>query len=142
MTGQGLADIASVCESSSICAHCQKHETCLYYGRTCTSDRAGSGWQVSRFNDPNSGLSVFLLSTRAGGVGLNLQAADTVVMYDTDWNPQIDLQAQARAHRLGQQKEVCAYVSAAQRLREHMEVRIYMLSSCACTADGHDAVHG
>ena len=62
--------------------------------------------QVSRFSDPASGLGVFLLSTRAGGVGLNLQAADTVIMYDTDWNPQIDLQAQARAHRIGQQKEV------------------------------------
>ena len=43
---------------------------------------------------------------RAGGVGLNLQAADTVIMYDTDWNPQIDLQAQARAHRIGQKREV------------------------------------
>ena len=62
--------------------------------------------QVSRFSNPASGLGVFLLSTRAGGVGLNLQAADTVIMYDTDWNPQIDLQAQARAHRIGQQKEV------------------------------------
>ena len=61
---------------------------------------------MSGFNDTESGLSVFLLSTRAGGLGLNLQAADTVIMYDTDWNPQIDLQAQARAHRIGQQKEV------------------------------------
>ena len=51
-------------------------------------------------------MSVFLLSVRAGGVGLNLQAADTVIMYDTDWNPQIDLQAQARAHRIGQKREV------------------------------------
>ena len=62
--------------------------------------------QVSSFSDPSSNLSIFLLSTRAGGVGLNLQAADTVIMYDTDWNPQIDLQAQARAHRIGQQKQV------------------------------------
>lgn len=53
-----------------------------------------------------STVSVFLLSVRAGGVGLNLQAADTVIMYDTDWNPQIDLQAQARAHRIGQKREV------------------------------------
>lgn len=53
-----------------------------------------------------SAVSVFLLSVRAGGVGLNLQAADTVIMYDTDWNPQIDLQAQARAHRIGQKREV------------------------------------
>ncbi|KAF6263558.1 P-loop containing nucleoside triphosphate hydrolase protein [Scenedesmus sp. NREL 46B-D3] len=47
-----------------------------------------------------------MLSLRAGGVGLNLQAADTVIMYDSDWNPQIDLQAQARAHRIGQKQKV------------------------------------
>ena len=58
--------------------------------------------------DAGSAVSVFLLSMRAGGVGLNLQAADTVIMYDTDWNPQIHLQAQARAHRIGQKREVGA----------------------------------
>ena len=47
---------------------------------------------IERFNDPASGQFLFLLSLRAGGVGLNLQSADTVIMYDTDWNPQIDLQ--------------------------------------------------
>jgi hypothetical protein len=45
---------------------------------------------------------VFLLSTRAGGLGLNLTAADTVIIYDSDWNPQNDLQAQARCHRIGE----------------------------------------
>uniref|UniRef100_A0A8C2GQ25 SWI/SNF related, matrix associated, actin dependent regulator of chromatin, subfamily a, member 2 n=1 Tax=Cyprinus carpio TaxID=7962 RepID=A0A8C2GQ25_CYPCA len=49
---------------------------------------------------------IFLLSTRAGGLGLNLQAADTVVIFDSDWNPHQDLQAQDRAHRIGQQNEV------------------------------------
>ena len=49
---------------------------------------------------------LFLLSMRAGGVGLNLQAADTVVMLDSDYNPQVDLQAQARCHRIGQLREV------------------------------------
>lgn len=49
---------------------------------------------------------VFLLSTRAGGQGLNLQSADTVVIFDSDWNPQMDLQAMARAHRIGQTTEV------------------------------------
>ncbi|KAL3133545.1 hypothetical protein ABBQ38_007396 [Trebouxia sp. C0009 RCD-2024] len=67
---------------------------------------AERGDLVQKFNAPGSAVSVFLLSVRAGGVGLNLQAADTVVMYDTDWNPQIDLQAQARAHRIGQKREV------------------------------------
>ena len=51
----------------------------------------------------------FLLSVRAGGVGLNLQAADSVIMLDSDPNPQADLQAQARAHRLGQAREVRVY---------------------------------
>lgn len=49
---------------------------------------------------------IFLLSTRAGGVGLNLQVADTVIMYDSDWNPQMDLQAISRVHRMGQVQEV------------------------------------
>ena len=55
------------------------------------------------------GRFVFLLGTRAGGVGINLTAADTVVIFDSDWNPQNDLQAQARCHRIGQQKEVQIY---------------------------------
>lgn len=52
---------------------------------------------------------VFLLCTRAGGVGINLTAADTVVIFDSDWNPQNDLQAQARCHRIGQKNEVKIY---------------------------------
>ena len=49
---------------------------------------------------------IFILSTRAGGLGLNLQAADTVIIFDSDWNPQMDIQAQDRAHRIGQKQEV------------------------------------
>jgi ATP-dependent DNA helicase len=58
-------------------------------------------------NDPE--YSVFLLSTRAGGLGINLVAADTVIIYDSDWNPQADLQAQDRCHRIGQKKPVLVY---------------------------------
>ncbi|KAM3566948.1 hypothetical protein ARSEF4850_000119 [Beauveria asiatica] len=58
------------------------------------------------FNSPDSKYFVFLLSTRAGGLGLNLQTADTVIIYDSDWNPHQDLQAQDRAHRIGQKNEV------------------------------------
>ena len=56
---------------------------------------------VDRFNDPAYNRYVMLLSTRAGGLGLNLTSADTVIIYDSDWNPQNDIQAQARAHRIG-----------------------------------------
>merc|ERR1712187_786094 len=51
-------------------------------------------------------IPVFLLSSKAGGLGLNLQAADTVILFDLDWNPQNDRQAIARAHRVGQRNEV------------------------------------
>ena len=52
---------------------------------------------------------MFLLSTRAGGLGVNLYTANHVVLYDTDWNPQVDLQAMDRAHRIGQKKIVYVY---------------------------------
>ena len=58
------------------------------------------------FNNPDSEYFCFILSTRAGGLGLNLQTADTVIIFDTDWNPHQDQQAQDRAHRIGQKNEV------------------------------------
>ncbi|RSL97917.1 hypothetical protein CDV31_012816 [Fusarium ambrosium] len=61
---------------------------------------------LREFNQPGSKYFIFLLSTRAGGLGLNLQTADTVIIYDSDWNPHQDLQAQDRAHRIGQKNEV------------------------------------
>uniref|UniRef100_A0A7N9B1J9 Transcription activator BRG1-like n=1 Tax=Mastacembelus armatus TaxID=205130 RepID=A0A7N9B1J9_9TELE len=72
-------------------------------GTTKAEDR---GMLLKTFNDPESEYFIFLLSTRAGGLGLNLQSADTVVIFDSDWNPHQDLQAQDRAHRIGQQNEV------------------------------------
>ncbi|KAK9719823.1 SNF2-related domain [Popillia japonica] len=63
---------------------------------------------IARFNnDPKT--FAFLISTRAGGLGLNLTAADTVIIYDRDWNPQVDIQAQDRCHRIGQTKPVMVY---------------------------------
>uniref|UniRef100_A0A8C5GX34 Probable global transcription activator SNF2L2 n=1 Tax=Gouania willdenowi TaxID=441366 RepID=A0A8C5GX34_GOUWI len=72
-------------------------------GSTKSEDRAEL---LKKFNKEGSQYFIFLLSTRAGGLGLNLQAADTVVIFDSDWNPHQDLQAQDRAHRIGQQNEV------------------------------------
>eukprot|EP00667_Euglena_gracilis_P000358 EG_transcript_358 len=64
---------------------------------------------VEHFNEPGSTDFCFILSTRAGGLGLNLTGADTVILFDSDWNPQNDLQAEARAHRIGQTKCVNIY---------------------------------
>ncbi|XP_033059387.1 chromodomain-helicase-DNA-binding protein 7 isoform X1 [Trachypithecus francoisi] len=64
---------------------------------------------IDRFSKPDSDRFVFLLCTRAGGLGINLTAADTCIIFDSDWNPQNDLQAQARCHRIGQSKSVKIY---------------------------------
>ncbi|KAL8715669.1 MAG: hypothetical protein Q9225_006336 [Loekoesia sp. 1 TL-2023] len=64
--------------------------------------------QIEAFNTKKD-FKLFLLSTRAGGLGINLTAADTVILYDSDWNPQQDLQAQDRAHRIGQNRPVIIY---------------------------------
>ncbi|CAN8101968.1 unnamed protein product [Discula destructiva] len=64
--------------------------------------------QIALFNeDPD--FKIFLLSTRAGGQGINLASADTVILFDSDWNPQQDLQAQDRCHRIGQKRPVIVY---------------------------------
>ncbi|EPY30473.1 hypothetical protein AGDE_09426 [Angomonas deanei] len=87
---------------------------CNFRGiKYCRIDGNTSGYQrdsqMAAFNAPNSEYFVFLLSTRAGGLGINLQAANHVILYDSDWNPQMDLQAQDRAHRIGQKRSVRVY---------------------------------
>lgn len=72
-------------------------------GTTKADDR---GDLLKVFNSHESDVFIFMLSTRAGGLGLNLQTADTVIIFDSDWNPHQDLQAQDRAHRIGQKNEV------------------------------------
>jgi len=80
------------------------------YERLDGSTRASSRHAaVERFNKKSYQRFVMLLSTRAGGLGLNLTSADTVIIYDSDWNPQNDLQAMARAHRIGQTRAVSVY---------------------------------
>uniref|UniRef100_A0A453DY86 Chromatin-remodeling complex ATPase n=1 Tax=Aegilops tauschii subsp. strangulata TaxID=200361 RepID=A0A453DY86_AEGTS len=79
------------------------YQFCRIDGSTGGQDRDAS---IDAFNKPGSEKFVFLLSTRAGGLGINLATADVVILYDSDWNPQADLQAQDRAHRIGQKKEV------------------------------------
>ena len=77
---------------------------CLRLDGTTKAEERGR--QIELFSDKNNDYMIFILSTRAGGLGLNLQAADTVIIFDSDWNPQMDIQAQDRAHRIGQKHEV------------------------------------
>eukprot|EP01047_Picozoa_sp_COSAG01_P031115 COSAG01_NODE_2195_length_8181_cov_180.569414_6_plen_106_part_00 len=81
----------------------RQHLYCRIDGQTGGDTR---DQMIDDFNNPNSKHFIFLLSTRAGGLGINLTTADIVVLYDSDWNPQMDLQAQDRAHRIGQKKPV------------------------------------
>ncbi|XP_060913340.1 SWI/SNF-related matrix-associated actin-dependent regulator of chromatin subfamily A member 5 [Labrus mixtus] len=76
---------------------------CRLDGQTPHEERQIS---INAYNEPNSAKFIFMLSTRAGGLGINLATADVVILYDSDWNPQVDLQAMDRAHRIGQQKQV------------------------------------
>ncbi|KAG0298177.1 hypothetical protein BGZ96_001722 [Linnemannia gamsii] len=72
-------------------------------GSTSSNDRQA---RIDKFNAPDSDVFVFLLSTRAGGVGVNLATADTILIYDVDFNPKADMQALSRAHRIGQKNKV------------------------------------
>jgi SWI/SNF-related matrix-associated actin-dependent regulator of chromatin subfamily A member 5 len=77
------------------------------------------------FNDLNSDYRLMLISTRAGGLGINLATASDVVLLDQDWNPQITLQAEARAHRIGQKNPVTIYKLVSQgTVEEQMMGRI------------------
>ncbi|KAK0958746.1 chromatin remodeling complex Adenosinetriphosphatase [Friedmanniomyces endolithicus] len=75
-------------------------------GSTAHEDRIAA---IDEYNKPQSEKFLFLLTTRAGGLGINLTSADIVVLFDSDWNPQADLQAMDRAHRIGQTKQVYVY---------------------------------
>ncbi|KAI1498661.1 SNF2 family N-terminal domain-containing protein [Biscogniauxia marginata] len=87
------------------CAELRQWNVCRIDGSVAQDNRRQ---QIKDFNeDPNH--KIFLLSTRAGGQGINLASADTVILFDSDWNPQQDLQAQDRCHRIGQTRPVIVY---------------------------------
>jgi SWI/SNF-related matrix-associated actin-dependent regulator of chromatin subfamily A member 5 len=82
------------------------YKYCRIDGGTAHEDRIAA---IDEYNKEGSDKFIFLLTTRAGGLGINLTSADIVVLYDSDWNPQADLQAMDRAHRIGQKKQVYVY---------------------------------
>jgi SWI/SNF-related matrix-associated actin-dependent regulator of chromatin subfamily A member 5 len=84
----------------------RSHKACRIDGSTELEDRDVA---IREFSKPDSDVFIFMLSTRAGGLGLNLMSANHVILFDSDWNPQVDLQAMDRAHRIGQKKKVYVY---------------------------------
>ncbi|KAF3359386.1 hypothetical protein VDGD_01523 [Verticillium dahliae] len=84
----------------------REYKYCRIDGGTAHEDRIAA---IDEYNKPGSEKFVFLLTTRAGGLGINLTTADIVILFDSDWNPQADLQAMDRAHRIGQTKQVVVY---------------------------------
>lgn len=84
----------------------REHKYCRIDGSTAHEDRIAA---IDDYNKPGSDKFIFLLTTRAGGLGINLTTADIVVLFDSDWNPQADLQAMDRAHRIGQTKQVVVF---------------------------------
>ena len=104
------------------------YDSCRLDGSMGQEDREV---QIEQFNAPNSRKFCFLLSTRAGGLGINLATADSVVLFDSDWNPQADLQAMDRAHRIGQKKQVMVYRlvtqdTVEQKIVERAEAKLYL----------------
>ncbi|KAG9396285.1 chromatin-remodeling complex ATPase chain [Carpediemonas membranifera] len=101
---------------------------CRIDGQTSSEEREE---HIASFNAEDSTKFIFLLSTRAGGLGINLATADTVVLYDTSWNPQQDLQAMDRAHRIGQKKPVNVYRfitehTVEQKIQERSEMKLQL----------------
>ncbi|KAI9449289.1 SNF2-family ATP dependent chromatin remodeling factor snf21 [Lactarius psammicola] len=88
---------------------CKQWPLCRIDGSTGPLERRAEMDRFQQGGNAPDAPRLFLLSTRAGGLGINLTAADTVVFYDQDWNPQMDLQAQDRAHRIGQTRPVLIF---------------------------------
>lgn len=106
----------------------RQYKYCRLDGQTAADDREES---IEAFNKPDSDKFAFLLSTRAGGLGINLATADIVILFDSDWNPQVDLQAQDRAHRIGQKKPVMVYrliteKTIEEKVVERAEAKLYL----------------
>ncbi|WKY02173.1 hypothetical protein Q1695_015858 [Nippostrongylus brasiliensis] len=104
----------------------KQYQYCRLDGSTAHVDRQEA---IDAYNAPDSEKFIFMLTTRAGGLGINLATADVVIIFDSDWNPQSDLQAMDRAHRIGQKKQVRVFRlitenTVDERIIERAEVKL------------------
>ncbi|EFA77354.1 chromo domain-containing protein [Heterostelium album PN500] len=108
-TGHRVLIFSQMVRMLDILADYLKGRGFLFQRLDGSTSREKRSQAMDRFNAEGSPDFAFLLSTRAGGLGINLSTADTVIIFDSDWNPQNDLQAEARAHRIGQKNTVNIY---------------------------------
>jgi SWI/SNF-related matrix-associated actin-dependent regulator of chromatin subfamily A member 5 len=139
----GFTRTLDYCEDllSLISNHGERFKSLRLDGSTA---RARRNLEIRLFNQKDSDYKVMLLSTRAGGLGINLTSAQDVIFLDEDWNPQITLQAEARAHRIGQTKKVTIYKLCTQgTVEEQMMGRIRKkLYLSAKITESMQSVHG
>jgi SWI/SNF-related matrix-associated actin-dependent regulator of chromatin subfamily A member 5 len=106
------------------------------------TNRIDREMDMRMFNAAGSSAFLYLISTRAGGLGINLASADVVVLYDSSYNPHVDLQAQDRAHRIGQTKQVLVYrIVAESSFEERVLMRArqkMMLDRLVINSGGND----
>jgi len=112
---------------------------------TGSTNRVQRMVNLQAFNAPDSKVFIFLMTTRAGGLGINLQTADTAILFDSDWNPQCDLQAMARVHRLGQTKPVHVYRlvsggTAEERVVQRAQKKLYLSETVNRGADAGEGM--
>ena len=98
----------------------KEYKYCRIDGQTSANDRET---RIEEFQKEGSEKEIFILSTRAGGLGIDLYAANVVVIFDSDWNPQVDLQAIDRAHRIGQKRDVNVYRFVSQGTVEEVIIK-------------------
>jgi len=111
-----------------------KERDIVYARLDGSTNRVQRQIDIKQFNAKDSRISVFLCSTRAGGLGITLTSADTVVLYDSDFNPQVDLQAMDRVHRIGQTKPVVVYRlvthgTVEERIVQRARDKIYLMQA-------------
>ncbi|EKG20962.1 SNF2-related protein [Macrophomina phaseolina MS6] len=139
----GFKDTLNLCEDllNMIGQHGESFRYLRFDGAT---ERARRNLDIRLFNDTSTNYMTMLVSTRAGGLGINLTAATEAIFLDEDWNPQITLQAEARAHRIGQTKPVTIYKLCTQgTVEEQMMGRIRKkLYLSAKITESMKSIHG
>jgi len=146
----GFTKTLDLCEDLLTLKGANAHHASFRYLRLDGSTaRARRNLGIRMFNDPTSEFKVMLIATRAGGLGINLASASDVIFMDEDWNPQITLQAEARAHRIGQTQpvtiyKICTKGTAEEQMQGRIRKKLYLsakITESMRNIHGHDDIN-